>query len=106
MSGVVHTADVPFQLLRVLHFHASSPAGLEIPAHAHESVRETGLLFEEEGAKLRREGARDPARHASAEHIVEARALLIRDESQGRDPALKECSEVLLCGLENLDPTA
>jgi len=101
LSGLVHAVDLGLQHPRALDLGARSPAGLEIAAHDHQRLTETSLGAQQERAEIVGQGARDPARHAGPQHLVQLGALLVRCQTQRRDTVLEERPEILFCAAES-----
>jgi hypothetical protein len=95
-AGLVDRRDLALEPPRLGDLAARARARLEVRAHPGERVAEPGLLLEEEAAQLAGQRARDAARHAGAQHLVQLAALLVGREPHRRDPAVEQLGEVVL----------
>ena len=102
LPGLEDATDLLLEPPRLLDLGARAPARVEVGLHTLQRVGQPALFLQEEGPQLRRERARDAARHAGTQHLVELVALFVRAQAQRRDTVVEEGSEVVTRGAEDL----
>ena len=102
LPGLEYATDLPLEPLRLLDLRPRTPARIEVGLHALQGVGEPALFLQEERPQFRGERARDTARHAGTQHLVELIALLVRAQAQRRDTMIEKSSEVVTRSAEDL----